>query len=156
MLRFSFDAAPMTADLLRPLIEERCHQPLCWGQAKEGRERPSIGSRLAHARTTLLHPENRRQISSHDDQVALLGQMHASCTEGQDLATITATRDGSTYQLQIEDEAGKKGLFGLTSDQALQLAYDLDNLLADEEEELHPRPAASAPEPSTRWRAWEP
>jgi cold shock CspA family protein len=63
------------------------------------------------------------------------------------LATITATRDGSTYQLQIEDEAGKKALFGLTSDQALQLAYVLDNLLADEEEELHPRPAA-APGPS--------
>ena len=65
------------------------------------------------------------------------------------LATITATRDGSTYQLQIEDEAGKKALFGLTSDQALQLAYVLDNLLADEEEELHPRPAASSLAPST-------
>ncbi len=63
------------------------------------------------------------------------------------LATITVTPDGSTYQLQIEDEAGKKALFGLTTDQALQLAYDLDSLLADEEEELHPRPAASAPEP---------
>src|SRR5918993_4205639 len=65
------------------------------------------------------------------------------------LATITATRDGSAYHLQIEDEAGKKALFGLTSDQALRLAYDLDNLLADEEEELHPRPAASTPGPST-------
>ena len=64
------------------------------------------------------------------------------------LATITATRDGSTYQLQIEDEAGKKALFGLTSDQAHRLADVLDNLLADEEEELHPRPAASAPGPS--------
>src|SRR5918993_1178895 len=63
------------------------------------------------------------------------------------LATITATRDGSTYQLQIEDEAGKKALFELTSDQALQLAYVLDNLLADEEEELHPKPAG-APGPS--------
>ena len=63
------------------------------------------------------------------------------------LATITAARDGSTYQLQIEDEAGKKALFGLTSNQALRLAYDLDNLLADEEEELHPRPAATVPEP---------
>ncbi len=58
-------------------------------------------------------------------------------------------RNGNTYQLQIEDEAGKKALFGLTSDQALQLAYVLDNLLADEEEELHPRPSASAPEPSS-------
>src|SRR5687768_3479372 len=65
------------------------------------------------------------------------------------LATITAARDGGTYQLQIEDEAGKKALFGLTSDQALRLAYDLDNLLADEEEELHPRPAASALAPSS-------
>jgi cold shock CspA family protein len=63
------------------------------------------------------------------------------------LAAVSATRDRSTYQLHIEDEAGKRVLFGLTSDQALQLAYDLDNLLADEEEELHPRPAASAPEP---------
>jgi cold shock CspA family protein len=63
------------------------------------------------------------------------------------LATITATRDGSTYQLQIEDEAGKKALFELTSDQALRFAYDLDNLLADEEEELHPGPAASASDP---------
>jgi hypothetical protein len=63
------------------------------------------------------------------------------------LATITATREGSTYQLQIEDEAGKKALFELTSDQALRFAYDLDNLLADEEEELHPGPAASASDP---------
>src|SRR5918993_3922368 len=61
------------------------------------------------------------------------------------LATIAATRDGSTYQLHVEDEAGKKALFGLTSDQALRLAYELDNLLADEEEELHPRPVASRP-----------
>src|SRR5688572_22233810 len=64
------------------------------------------------------------------------------------LATVSATRDRSTYQLHIEDEAGKKALFGLTSDQALRLAYELDDLLADEEEELHPRPAA-APGPST-------
>ena len=65
------------------------------------------------------------------------------------LATITATRDGGTYKLQIEDEAGKKALFGLTSDQAHRLADVLDNLLADEEEELHPRPAAAGPDPST-------
>ena len=61
------------------------------------------------------------------------------------LATITAARDGGTYQLQIEDEAGKRALFGLTSDQAHRLADVLDNLLADEEEELHPRPVASVP-----------
>ena len=65
------------------------------------------------------------------------------------LATITATRDGSTYQLQIEDDAGKKALFGLTSDQALQLADVLDELLADEEDELHPKPAPSSLAPST-------
>ena len=64
------------------------------------------------------------------------------------LATITATHDGNTYQLHIEDDAGKRALFGLTSDQAHRLADVLDNLLADEEEELHPRPAA-APGPST-------
>ena len=52
------------------------------------------------------------------------------------LARISASREGSTYQLQIEDEAGKKALFQLTSKQALQLADGLDNLLADEEEEL--------------------
>ena len=63
------------------------------------------------------------------------------------LATVTVTRDGSTYQLQIEDEAGKKALFGLTSDQAHRLADVLDDLLSNEEEELHPRPAASVPVP---------
>ncbi len=42
----------------------------------------------------------------------------------------------------MEDEAGKRVLFELTSDQALLLAEQLDGLLADEEEELHPRPAA--------------
>jgi hypothetical protein len=65
------------------------------------------------------------------------------------LVTITATRDRSTYQLQIEDEAGKKALFGLTSDQAHRLADVLDNLLADEEDELHPKPAPSSLAPST-------
>ena len=65
------------------------------------------------------------------------------------LATITAMRDGSTYQLQIEDDAGKKALFGLTSDQAHRLADVLDDLLADEEKELHPRPAPSSLAPPT-------
>jgi CspA family cold shock protein len=58
------------------------------------------------------------------------------------LTHITPAREGSTYQLEIEDEAGKRVLFALTSDQALLLAEQLDGLLADEEEELHPRPAA--------------
>jgi cold shock CspA family protein len=59
------------------------------------------------------------------------------------LARITPAREGSTYQLEIEDEAGKRALFDLTSDQALLLAEQLDGLLADEEEELQPRPAAA-------------
>jgi CspA family cold shock protein len=58
------------------------------------------------------------------------------------LTCIMPAREGSTYQLEIEDEAGKRMLFALTSDQALLLAEQLDGLLADEEEELHPRPAA--------------
>jgi cold shock CspA family protein len=59
------------------------------------------------------------------------------------LTRITPAREGSTYQLEIEDEAGKRALFNLTSDQALLLAEQLDDLLADEEEELQPRPAAA-------------
>ena len=54
------------------------------------------------------------------------------------LAQITATREGSIYGLQFEDEAGKMVLFELTSDQALRLADSLDNLLADEEQEQRP------------------
>jgi CspA family cold shock protein len=58
------------------------------------------------------------------------------------LSRINARRDGSIYQLQVEDEAGKKSLFHATSDQALRLADMLDNLLADEEEqrEIHQPP----------------
>jgi cold shock CspA family protein len=67
------------------------------------------------------------------------------------LTRISAAREGSTYQLQIEDEGGKKALFELTSRQALQLADVLDHLLADEEEELGltappPRPTPAARE----------
>src|SRR3712207_7644014 len=64
------------------------------------------------------------------------------------LTRISAAREGSTYQLQIEDEAGKKALFELTSKQALQLADVLDSLLADEEEELGlkaPSPQSASP-----------
>jgi cold shock CspA family protein len=50
------------------------------------------------------------------------------------LTHLSAAREGSTYQLHIEDEAGKKALFELTARQALRLADVLDNLLADEEE----------------------
>ncbi len=59
------------------------------------------------------------------------------------LARLTPAREGSTYQLELEDEAGKRVLFELTSDQALRFADELDGLLADEEEELHPRSAAA-------------
>ena len=58
------------------------------------------------------------------------------------LTRLTAAREGSTYQLQIEDEAGKKALFELTARQALRLADVLDNLLADEEQEMGLRPPA--------------
>jgi len=64
------------------------------------------------------------------------------------LARITPAREGCTYRLETEDEAGKRVLFELTSDQALQLADLLDGLLADEEEELRPRPASPASPPA--------
>lgn len=63
------------------------------------------------------------------------------------LAHITATREGSIYGLRFEDEAGKKVLFELTSDQALRLADILDNLLADEEQEQ--RPTIPDPQPAS-------
>ena len=50
------------------------------------------------------------------------------------LTHLSAAREGSIYQLHIEDEAGKKALFELTARQALRLADVLDSLLADEEE----------------------
>ena len=55
---------------------------------------------------------------------------------------LSAARQGSTYQLHIEDMAGKKALFELTARQALRLADVLDMLLADEEEELGLKPPA--------------
>jgi cold shock CspA family protein len=59
------------------------------------------------------------------------------------LVRITPARESSTYRLEIEDDAGKRVLFELTSNQALRLAEVLDGLLADEEDELHPRPAVA-------------
>jgi CspA family cold shock protein len=59
------------------------------------------------------------------------------------LTRITPAREGSAYLIEIEDEAGKRVMFALTSHQALLLAEQLDGLLADEEEELHPRPAVA-------------
>jgi cold shock CspA family protein len=61
------------------------------------------------------------------------------------LTHLSAAREGSTYRLQIEDEAGKKALFELTARQALRLADLLDSLLADEEEEMGLKPPATEP-----------
>ncbi len=74
----------------------------------------------------------------------------ARAPKAKTLAHVTVTRTGSTYQIQVEDEAGKKALFELTSDLALRLADKLDDLLADEEDEMRPPPAAPAPRPEPR------
>ncbi len=58
------------------------------------------------------------------------------------VASMTATREGSTYFLRIEDEAGKAALFEATSLQTLRLADTLDDLVADEEAEMRPPPPA--------------
>jgi len=63
----------------------------------------------------------------------------ARALKAKKLVHIAADREGSIYRLQVEDEAGKKALFELTSDQTLLLADTLDKLLADEEEEQLPR-----------------
>ena len=60
------------------------------------------------------------------------------------LTHLSAAREGSTYQLHVEDEAGKKALFELTARQALRLADVLDHLLA-EEEEMGLKPPAAQP-----------
>ena len=65
----------------------------------------------------------------------------ARALKAKKLVDIVADREGSIYRLQVEDEADKKALFELTSDQALLLADMLDKLLADEEEEQRPRPS---------------
>jgi cold shock CspA family protein len=69
----------------------------------------------------------------------------ARALKAKKLAHLAANREGSTYRLQVEDEADKKALFELTSDQALLLADMLDKLLADEEEERPRPPAHQAP-----------
>jgi cold shock protein len=65
----------------------------------------------------------------------------ARALKAKKLAHIAVSREGSIYRLQVEDEADKKSLFELTSDQALLLADMMDKLLADEEEEQRPRPS---------------
>ena len=68
----------------------------------------------------------------------------ARALKAKKLAHLAASREGSTYRLQVQYEADKKALFELTSDQALLLADMLDKLLADEEEEeQRPRPSPS-------------
>ena len=60
------------------------------------------------------------------------------------LTRITPAREGSTYQLELEDEAGKRVLFELTSEQTLRLADELDDLLVGSRlqarrlDQLHP------------------
>ena len=51
------------------------------------------------------------------------------------LTSITVTRHDGEYQLQIEDESGDVAVYHTGSRQILQLADDLDDLLAEEEEE---------------------
>jgi cold shock protein len=57
------------------------------------------------------------------------------------LTRIATQREGSIYRLHVEDEAGRKTVLELTSDQALLLADMLDKHLADEEEEQRPQPS---------------
>ena len=57
--------------------------------------------------------------------------------------SITVSREGATYRLRVEDEAGKAAFYEATSDQAARLADALDDALADEEEEQRPRRTAA-------------
>ena len=66
----------------------------------------------------------------------------ARAAKPKKVASITLTREGSTYRLRLEDEAGKAAVYEATSDQAARLADALDDALADEEEEQRPRPPA--------------
>ena len=51
------------------------------------------------------------------------------------LTLVEVTRAGSEYLMRLEDEAGKAVLYSLQSRIALGLADDLDDRIADEEEE---------------------
>src|SRR5215212_10939285 len=73
------------------------------------------------------------------------------------LANLTVSREEGTYRISFEDEAGKKVLFEVTSDQALRLADVLDYLLAKEEQEQQPvGPPAKPPSDSGQERAGDP
>ena len=62
------------------------------------------------------------------------------------LMSVSAACEGSTYQLEIQDEARNRALFELSAKQAPRLADQLDNLIADEEEE--PGLAVRQPQPA--------
>jgi hypothetical protein len=51
------------------------------------------------------------------------------------LTRIIVTRQDGEYQLQIEDESGDVAVYHTGSEQILQLADELDDLLAEEEGE---------------------
>jgi cold shock CspA family protein len=72
----------------------------------------------------------------------------ARVAKPKQVASITLTREGSSYRLRLEDEAGKAAVYEATSDQALRLADALDDALADEEEEQRPRLPAPKKGPS--------
>ena len=74
----------------------------------------------------------------------------ARAPKAKPLAQVAVTRSGSTYQIQVEDEAGKKALYELSADLTIRLADRLDDLLAEEEDEMRPAPApAPAPRRET-------
>jgi cold shock protein len=86
------------------------------------------------SRTGKIERWGRSETNGKRDHIALEKQM-ARALKAKKLAHIAANREGSIYRLQVEDEAGKKTLFELTSDQALLFADTFDRLLAAEEEE---------------------
>jgi cold shock CspA family protein len=65
----------------------------------------------------------------------------ARAPKAKPLAQVAVTRSGGTYQIQVEDEAGKKALYELSADLTIRLADRLDDLLAEEEDEMRPPPA---------------
>jgi hypothetical protein len=51
------------------------------------------------------------------------------------LATIAVTRVDGEYRIRIEDQSGDTAVYRAVSDQAVDLADMLDDLLSDEDEE---------------------
>ena len=74
----------------------------------------------------------------------------ARALKAKKLAQLAINREGGVYWLKVEDDAGKRVLFEITSAQALRLADTLDNLLADEEEEQRPKGSPTHALPSTQ------